>query len=127
MKGPKVSVICLCHNQANYVSAAMQSVLDQTYPNIELVVVDDGSDDRSKEIIQKFITNTSAQYIAIPDSIGNCKAFNRGLKIATGEYIIDLAADDVLLPTRVEKGINTFDVDFLVFPFSQSTILLIKI
>ena len=109
MKGPKVSVICLCHNQANYVSAAMQSVLDQTYPNIELVVVDDGSDDRSKEIIQKFITNTSAQYIAIPDSIGNCKAFNRGLKIATGEYIIDLAADDVLLPTRVEKGINTFE------------------
>lgn len=105
---PLVSVICLCHNQLSYVRQAIQSVLDQTYPEIELIVVDDGSTDGSKEMISAFIRDKDIEFIDIPDSIGNCAAFNKGFRLSKGAYIIDLAADDLLLPERVLRGINTF-------------------
>lgn len=105
---PLVSVICLCHNQLSYVRQGIQSVLDQTYPEIELIVVDDGSTDGSKEMISAFIRDKDIEFIDIPDSIGNCAAFNRGFRLSKGAYIIDLAADDLLLPERVLRGINTF-------------------
>ena len=109
MNTPKVTVICLCHNQASFVKDAIYSVLNQTYPTIELIVVDDGSADLSKEIIRELISASSVKFIDIPHPIGNCKAFNSGLESATGQYIIDLAADDVLLSSRVEVGIKTFE------------------
>ncbi len=105
---PLVSVICLSHNHAAYVAQAIRSVLAQSYPHIELIVVDDGSTDGSKEVIQTLSTETNFQYVNIPTPIGNCAAFNQGFKKSKGEFIIDLAADDMLLPERVMKGINTF-------------------
>lgn len=105
---PLVSVVCLCHNHLSYLRQSIQSVLDQSYPNIEIVVVDDGSTDGSKEMIQAFIKDTNIQFVDIPSAIGNCAAFNRGFEITKGAYIIDLAADDFLLPERVLKGVNTF-------------------
>lgn len=108
MDSSKVSIICLSHNHQDYVSDAIRSVLNQNYHNIELIIVDDGSTDRSKEIIEEVIGNKEIQFIDIKNSIGNCKAFNRGLKVSSGDYIIDLAADDLLLPKRVEQGLQTF-------------------
>lgn len=105
---PLVSIVCLCHNHLAYLRQAIQSVLDQSYPKIELIVVDDGSTDGSKDMIQAFIKGKDIQFIDIPTTIGNCAAFNKGFRISKGEYIIDLAADDILLPERVLKGINTF-------------------
>lgn len=105
---PLISVICLCHNHEKYVAQAIQSVWDQSYPNIELIVVDDGSNDRSKDIIQKKLEGKGAQFINIPTRIGNCSAFNKGFFSSKGEYLIDLAADDLLMPERVLKGLNTF-------------------
>ncbi len=107
-ESPLVSVICLCHNHADYVSASIQSVLDQTHKNVELIVVDDGSKDGSKEIICEKLKKTSVQFIDIPTSIGNCKAFNQGFFSSKGDYIIDLAADDLLMPDRVALGLETF-------------------
>lgn len=102
----RVSVICLCYNHARFVREALQSVLDQTYAPIELIVVDDGSTDGSREVIAEFAAQ-HPQIIFLPSSAnqGNCPAFNIGLRIATGEYVIDLAADDCLLPARVERGV----------------------
>ena len=104
---PLVSVICLCHNHLVYVRDAIESVWCQSYPNIELIVVDDGSTDGSKEMIRSTIKGKSA-FIDIESPIGNCAAFNRGFFQSKGEFIIDLAADDLLLCERVLKGINTF-------------------
>ena len=105
---PLVSVICLCHNQADYVEKAIDSVLNQTYKNIELIVVDDASNDGSKEIIREKLSETEVSFIDLPENLGNCAAFNKGFFISKGEYIIDLAADDELYPQRIEKGLSAF-------------------
>lgn len=108
MNTPLVSVICLCHNQRAFVEAAIKSALTQTYRNVELIVVDDASTDGSKEEIQKILSGESIQFINIEKNVGNCAAFNLGYRKSKGTYLIDLAADDVLLPKRIEEGVNDF-------------------
>lgn len=104
-----VTVICLCHNQKEYVLEALESVLHQTHKEVQLIVVDDASTDGSKEVIAQFIAkHKEVIHIDLFDNIGSCKAFNHALPFATGEYIIDLAADDVLLPNRIEVGLHDF-------------------
>lgn len=105
---PLVSIICLCFNQKKYVSEAIRSVLSQTYKNIELIVVDDGSTDGSQEEIKKTIGGTEIVFLELPQNLGNCAAFNIGFKKSKGQFIIDLAADDMLLPPRIELGVNDF-------------------
>ncbi|MEM7109655.1 MAG: glycosyltransferase family A protein [Bacteroidota bacterium] len=106
---PLVTVICLCHNHETYVSQAIESVFEQTYSNIELIVADDASSDNSKQEIQKKLQNhPEAQFISLHENIGNCAAFNLALQRASGEYVIDLAADDVLLEDRVQLGVQAF-------------------
>ncbi|MFK7952035.1 MAG: glycosyltransferase [Ekhidna sp.] len=110
MSSPLVTVICLCHNQAPFVAEAIQSVWDQNYTNVELIVVDDGSTDGSKESIKEILKGSSTVFIDLDKSVGNCTAFNQGLKKAKGEFIIDLAADDILYPKRVSEGIKSFEI-----------------
>jgi glycosyltransferase involved in cell wall biosynthesis len=101
-----VSVICLSFNQKNYVEEALQSILNQTHESIEIIVVDDASTDGTADVIQRFISNhPTIQFIGLTENVGNCKAFNKGLRVAQGKFIIDLAADDVLLPDRVKQGV----------------------
>lgn len=108
-KKPLVTIICLCYNQRQFLKPAIQSVLDQTYENIELIVVDDASTDGSQEVIEQLvITHPSIKYFPLSKNSGNCKAFNYALKHTKGEYIIDLAADDILKPTRVQEGLKGF-------------------
>ncbi|MEQ8240220.1 MAG: glycosyltransferase family A protein [Cyclobacteriaceae bacterium] len=106
---PLVTVICLCHNHQPFVRFALESVLAQTYKRIELIIVDDGSSDGSKEEILQFISE-KGKYLFLnnPEPKGNCKAFNEAFEQSKGSYIIDLAADDMLLPKRIEEGINDF-------------------
>lgn len=106
---PLVSVVCLCYNQVQFVADAIQSVLDQDHSNVELIVVDDGSKDGSKEAINKKLKGLQIRFIDLEENIGNCKAFNLGLEEAKGEFIIDLAADDILYPTRISEGLNHFE------------------
>jgi len=106
MPSPRVTVICLCHNQGRFVREAIQSVLGQTYSNIQLLVVDAASTDNSVKVISECLAaRPEIRFIALAENCGNCKAFNQALQQAEGEYIIDLAADDVLLPDRVRKGV----------------------
>lgn len=102
-------MICLCHNQAPFVREAIDSVLNQTYPHIELIVVDDGSHDKSQQVISQTVSDTQIQFICIEKPLGNCQAFNQGFRKSTGDFIIDLAADDILLPERIAKGLHTFE------------------
>jgi hypothetical protein len=110
---PLVSVICLCYNQSAYVARTLQSVFEQTYANIELIVVDDGSSDSSVQVIKATLTSTpvhiSTELIVLEHNKGNCTAFNIGLKRAKGKYTIDLAADDVLLPERIVRQVAVFE------------------
>lgn len=105
---PLISIICLCHNQKAFVGEAIRSVLSQTYSNIELIVVDDGSTDGSQQEIETLISGTEIPFISLETNIGNCAAFNHGYRLSKGDYLIDLAADDILLPKRVEEGVLDF-------------------
>lgn len=106
---PLVSVVCLCYNQARFVEEAINSVLMQTYANIQLIVVDDASTDHSAAIIKQIVSqHPSIEYLLLTENLGNCRAFNRGLTLAKGEFIIDFAADDVFMPERIERQVEFF-------------------
>lgn len=101
-----VTVICTCYNHQNYVRQALQSVIDQTYPYVELIVIDNGSTDGSVEQVYSFIDpHPSVRFIRNNSNVGLNRAFNQGLTLASGRYVIDLSADDVLLPDRIAKQV----------------------
>ncbi len=107
-KNPLVSIICLCHNHETYVREALISVLNQDYASIELIIVDDGSTDKSVDKIESFLkSNPLVAFIKNDLPKGNCTAFNQGLAKCSGEFVIDLAADDVLCSQRVSKGVES--------------------
>ena len=107
---PWVSVICTSYNHEAYVEQALQSVVDQQYPNVELIVIDNGSQDGSAERIAAFVRQHPAvRFIKNPANLGLNRAFNQGLALAGGRYVIDLAADDVLLPDRIARQTDLFE------------------
>jgi glycosyltransferase involved in cell wall biosynthesis len=108
---PLVTVICLCYNQERFVVESLRSVTSQDYQPIQLIVVDDASQDNSTQVIQEFIKDQDfpIQFIQNDNNLGNCRSFNKALALAHGKYIIDLAADDILQPHRIRIGVETFE------------------
>lgn len=111
---PKVTVVCTCYNQAVYVQGALQSVAAQEYlGEIELIIIDNGSTDSSLKKIETWraqnLSHLPSTLLAFPDNLGICKAFNQALAIAQGKYIIDLAADDRLLPGKITRQVMHFE------------------
>lgn len=110
---PLVSVIALCYNHERFLKEALDSVLAQTYPAVEIILVDDASLDASVAIAQDFLQTNVSPYLVktifLPYNLGNCAAFNRGLALASGKYIIDFATDDTMLPQRIEQQVAYFE------------------
>jgi glycosyltransferase involved in cell wall biosynthesis len=98
-----VSIIIPCFNTSKWLPQAIESCLQQTYSNIEIIVIDDGSTDNSLEIIKSYSNQITWQ--SIPHSGGNY-ARNLALKLATGEYIQFLDADDYILPEKIERQVT---------------------
>lgn len=106
---PLVSVVCICFNHAEYVTKALASVLEQNYPNIELILVDDFSQDHSRNAIDSWSEKSKLKAIIFnEENLGVTKSFNKALKLVEGTYVIDLAADDMLAPTAIENHIQNF-------------------
>lgn len=104
---PLVSVIITCFNHAPYVEEAVNSVLSQNYDTIEIILVDDASTDNSQEIINQLQQNTPAiKTVFNSQNCGVCVSFNKGFSISKGDFIIDLAADDCLLPNKITSQLN---------------------
>ncbi|MDL1957248.1 MAG: glycosyltransferase [Candidatus Desulfofervidus auxilii] len=103
---PKVSVIIPTYNRANFLKEAIESVLNQTYKDYELIIVDDGSTDETPKIIAQY--KNKLKYIVIPHH-GVSKARNVGIKTAKGEFIAFLDSDDLWYPKKLEVQINFFD------------------
>lgn len=107
MHTPLVSVICLCYNQNRFVREAIESVINQSYTPVQLIIVDDASTDGSRETIKQVKEQyPQVEVLMLDENVGNCRAFNRGLALAKGDYLIDLAADDILLPERIKTGVE---------------------
>jgi glycosyltransferase involved in cell wall biosynthesis len=100
-----VSVILPCYNAEAYIMAAIQSILEQTYTNFELIIIDDESTDKTVEVIQT-INDSRIQLIQKPKNTGYTDSLNMGLSIASGKYIARMDADDISEPNRLEKQVD---------------------
>lgn len=105
MNLPLVSIIIPVYNGSNYLAQAIESALNQTYKNIEIIVVNDGScDDQQTEKIALSYGN-KIKYISKPNG-GSSSALNTGIKNMTGEYFSWLSHDDLYFPEKIETQIN---------------------
>ena len=114
MKNELVSVITPCYNVANTLVCYLQSLLNQTYENIEVIAVDDGSTDETANILKKYISifsqhRMTLKYIYQKNS-GLGAAINTGLKYVSGEYLCWADPDDFYIPTSIEKRIKILQV-----------------
>lgn len=102
---PLVSVIMPVYNAEEFINAALDSILDQTYANLEILIADDGSTDQSRNIINSY-TDQRINVFHNETNIGYLKTCNRLFEHVTGEYIAFQDADDWSEPTRIEKTIE---------------------
>jgi glycosyltransferase involved in cell wall biosynthesis len=107
MSFPLVSFVMPVYNAEKYLNQAIDSVLHQSYENIELVIVNDGSTDSSKDIILSY-TDPRVRFFENEFNLGIVYTRNKGLEYAAGKYVATLDSDDIALPERIEK-----QVDFL--------------
>lgn len=101
---PKISVIMPVYNAEKYLRMALESVLNQTLKEVEIICVDDGSTDRSYEILEKYAQKDSRIILLHQDNQYAGAARNYGMSVASGEYLIFLDADDYFRPTMLEKA-----------------------
>lgn len=106
-KNPTVSAIIPTYNYANYLPEAIESVLKQTFMDIEVIVVDDGSTDNTPQIVKKYLTNPLVHYIRKKNG-GQASAKNRGIIESKGKFIAFLDADDIWFPRKLEKQMPLF-------------------
>jgi glycosyltransferase involved in cell wall biosynthesis len=103
---PLVSVIVPVYNAAKYLDEAIESILIQTYPNMEVIAVNDGSTDESLHVLEKYNSR-----ITIIDSTnkGTPAARNQGIRVSTGSYLAFLDADDIWYPEKLSVQMDVFD------------------
>jgi glycosyltransferase involved in cell wall biosynthesis len=105
-----VSVVIPLYNKESYIVATLQSVMNQTYPNIECIIVDDGSTDKSVEIASKFISDYKLSWSLISQkNSGQTKARNCGIHQAKGEYIAFLDSDDLWPANKITLQVEAFE------------------
>jgi len=107
MKEVKISVVLPTFTRANLVSRAIKSVLAQSYEHFELIIVDDCSDDNTKEVVDCF-TDPRILYLSQKNNSGASAARNTGIKAARGDYIAFLDSDDEWFPHKLEKQLAMF-------------------
>ena len=108
-KSPAVSVIIPTYNRSDLVGRSVRSVLDQSYQDFEVIIVDDGSNDNTEEVIEKFQKQDARiKYIRHATNKGSAAARNTGIKTATGNYIAFQDSDDTWEPVKLEKQIQVF-------------------
>ena len=124
-KKPTVSIIIPTYNRAHLVGRAIESVLNQTYQDFEIIVVDDDSTDNTQKVVNEFQKKDKRiKYIKMNVNKGSAAARNIGIKIARGDYIAFLDSDDEWLPEKLEKQIRLFFANKNLGFVSCNTIIL---
>lgn len=105
---PRVSVVMAAYNGAEYLPAAIDSILNQTYGDFEFIIIDDGSTDETPEVIRRY-SDPRICAVRNPQNIGLIGSLNRGLDMARGELVARMDADDESLPNRFEEQVRFLD------------------
>jgi glycosyltransferase involved in cell wall biosynthesis len=105
MAAPLVTVLMPVYNGEAYLCEAIESILQQSYTNFEFLILNDGSSDRSAEIIQSY-TDSRIRLINNAANMQLIATLNRGLDLAQGKYIVRMDADDISLPQRIERQVE---------------------
>lgn len=105
---PKVSVILPAYNAEKYIKEAVDSILSQTFGDFELIVINDCSKDSTEQILLSY-TDPRLVYVKNEENLGVAGTLNKGLKLAKGQYIARMDADDISLPQRFEKQVAYLD------------------
>src|SRR5207237_7043535 len=105
---PKVSVIIPTHNRSGFLRLAVLSVLKQTFPDFELVIVDDASGDDTPAVVKRF-EDPRIRYIRHERNLRIAAARNTGISNSTGEYVAFLDDDDEWLPSKLQKQVSALD------------------
>ncbi|WP_209330242.1 glycosyltransferase family 2 protein [Lunatimonas salinarum] len=120
---PLVSIICTSYNHERFVFEALNSVLNQQYKALELLVIDNGSTDNSVKVIEDWIWLhdffKSVKTFFYPETENYCRVFNDALSYCNGKYVIDLAADDLLLPSHVATAVYKLETSKAAVYFSN--------
>ena len=110
MNNPKVSIISPCYNGEKFITRFLQSLLTQTYDNIEAIIINDGSSDSTEDIAlsfeEKFKNRGFGFKYIYQNNAGQSAAINKGLEIFSGDYLTWLDSDDYLPPYAIEKKVN---------------------
>lgn len=114
-----VSVIIPVYNGEKYLGETIESVLNQTYHNIEIIIVDDCSTDNSRKIVEAYLKKyKNITYYLQPQNAGAAVARNKGLELAKGRYIAFLDSDDLWYPQKIEKQIDVMKSKNLAFCYT---------
>lgn len=107
-----VTIIIPAYNHEKYITQTLEAIINQTYKDIELIILNDGSSDKTHEKImemQEKLNERFVRYLYVTKkNEGICKTYNEGLALSRGEFIIPFSSDDIMLPKRVEKQVEFF-------------------
>lgn len=108
MGKPRVSVIITAYNASGFVADAIESVLQQTFQDFELIVIDDGSTDNTADVCGRYADKIRYEF---QENSGSAAARNAGIRVARGEYIAFLDADDIWLPDKLGRQLTRLDIE----------------
>ena len=118
---PKISVICNCYNGQDYLRYSIDSVLNQTYSNFELLFIDNCSTDNTRKIIKSYL-DSRLKYFKTEINVNLGEARNFALKFITGEFFAFIDADDIWVKEKLEKQINFMCIKNIKISYSQAKI-----
>ena len=105
MKEALVSVLMPVYNSGSYIRDSLASILNQTYKNLEVIIVDDACTDDSLDIVHSFC-DSRIRLIKNPENLGLATSLNKAIRFARGEYLARMDADDIAFPNRIEKQVS---------------------
>ncbi|MBP3766234.1 MAG: glycosyltransferase family 2 protein [Bacilli bacterium] len=118
----KVSIIIPVYNSEKYISKCLDSVLNQTYKNIEILVINDGSKDNSIDILREYEKKDDRIVVIDKENEGVAKTRNQGIKKATGDYIMFIDNDDFIDEDYVETYLKNTDYDIVIGSYKRTDV-----
>lgn len=108
-RSPRVTVFVPAYNAESFIAEAIESILNQSYVDFELLLIDDGSEDTTAEIMTDYCADPRIRIVRNAENLGLPNTRNKGLRMARGEYIAFLDADDIAVPQRLQRQVDYLD------------------